>query len=158
MDNRTLLANRNVIAWLLLFAALALHVLDEAVTGFLPFYNHSVLVVRERLGFFPAPTFSFGIWLGGLITGILLGFGATPLVQRGGNVIRRVAVLLSALMIANALGHLVGSLYFHRILPGAYSSPILLLTALVLLFYGIRGNWQRAQTPHAVSNSTAATD
>ena len=38
--------------------AIAVHVFDEAMTGFLPFYNSSVAALRERLGFFPAPTFS----------------------------------------------------------------------------------------------------
>ena len=54
-------------AWILLCLALALHVFDEARTGFLDVYNPTVLAMRERLGWWPMPTFSFGVWLAGLI-------------------------------------------------------------------------------------------
>lgn len=64
-----MLNNRNVLAWLLLVTALALHVFDEATTGFLPLYNEVVLGLRERLGFFPMPTFTFPGWIGGLVSG-----------------------------------------------------------------------------------------
>ncbi len=112
------------------------------MTGFLPFYNSSVAALRERLGFFPAPTFSFEVWLGGLIAGILLCVGMTGLVGRGGSTMRRAAIALGVLMILNALGHLLGSLYFWRILPGAYSSPLLLFAASFMILRGVRGNWR----------------
>ena len=135
------LADRNVSAWLLMTLAIAVHVFDEAMTGFLPFYNSSVAALRERLGLFPAPTFSFEVWLGGLIAGILLCVGMTGLVGRGGSTMRRAAIALGVLMILNALGHLLGSLYFWRILPGAYSSPPLLFAAAFMILRGVRGNW-----------------
>jgi hypothetical protein len=46
-------------AWFLLTAALALHVLDEATTGFLHLYNPTVTAMRARWGWFPMPTFEF---------------------------------------------------------------------------------------------------
>lgn len=145
MRFRKLLADRNASAWLLMVFAIALHVLDETLTGFLPFYNNSIAVLRDRLGFFPAPTFSFGLWLGGLIVGIILCLGLTVVVARRGKSIRSITTLLGALMIFNALGHLLGSLYFGRILPGAYSSPLLLLAAIVVVVRGVRGNWHIEQ-------------
>ncbi len=141
MNIRELIANRNATAWLLLVAAVALHVFDEALTGFLPFYNSSVASLRDRLGFFPAPTFSFELWLGGLVTEITLAIAMTVLIARGGKTIRWVATILGILMIFNALLHLSGSLYFGRILPGTYSSPLLLLSAIYLVLRGIRGDW-----------------
>lgn len=54
-------------AWLLLMTAIALHVADEAFTGFLPFYNQSVTDLKLRLGYFPMPTFDHELWLGELI-------------------------------------------------------------------------------------------
>jgi len=141
MKCRSLFANRNVLAWVLMILSVALHVFDEAMTGFLPFYNGSVTALRERLAFFPAPTFSFELWLGGLIAAILLGFGLTVFVARGGKAIRWVVTILGVIMIINALGHLSGSLYYGRVIPGAYSSPILFLSAAYVLFRGIRGDW-----------------
>jgi hypothetical protein len=87
------------------------------------------------------PTFSFELWLGGLIAAILLSFGLTVFVARGGRVIRWVATILGVIMTVNALGHLTGSVYSGRMLPGAYSSPILLLAATYMVFRGIRGDW-----------------
>jgi len=141
MQIRKLLANRNVPAWLLMILAVAIHVFDETMTGFLPFYTSSVTTLRERVAFFPAPTFSFELWLGGLIAGILVCFGLTVFVARGGKAIRWVATILGVIMTVNALAHLLGSLYFGRIIPGAYSSPILFLSAVYMVFRGIRGNW-----------------
>jgi hypothetical protein len=40
-------------AWLLLVGALAVHVLDEALTNFLDFYNPLVLSIRSQLPWFP---------------------------------------------------------------------------------------------------------
>jgi hypothetical protein len=142
MQLRNLSTNPNARAWLLMIVSVAIHVVDEAMMGFLPFYNSSVAALRERFAFFPAPTFSFELWLGGLVAGILLCFGLTVSVARGGKVIRWAATILGVIMILNAVGHLAGSLYFGRVIPGAYSSPILLLSAIYVVFRGIRGDWR----------------
>lgn len=144
-----ILRNRNVVAWLLLVSTIALHVVDEAINGFLPFYNDMVKSLRQRVGFFPAPTFSFEIWLTGLVVGILLCFGLTVFIARGGRLVRALAIMLGVLMLFNALGHLSGSLYFGRILPGAWSSPLLLLSALFMILRGIRGDWRLRQASTA---------
>ncbi len=135
---RVSLSNRDVLAWVLFISALALHVFDEAMTDFLPFYNQTVLSLKERFGFFPVPTFTFQSWLTGLITLIVIGYLATIKVAQGGRVIRTVTVVLGFLMIANALGHLLGSLYFGRMLPGLLSSPILLAASVWVMIRGIR--------------------
>jgi hypothetical protein len=150
-----LFSSRNALAWLLMVVSVALHVFDEAMTGFLPFYNSSVIALREGIGFFPAPTFSFELWLGGLIAAILLGFALTPSVAQGGKKIRWAATILGVIMIVNALGHLTGSVYFGRMLPGAYSSPILLLSAIYMAFRGIRGDWHvKDKKSHAETQRT----
>jgi hypothetical protein len=46
-------------AWVGLVAGLALHVGDEASTGFLDVYNPTIRAVREQLGWFPMPEFRF---------------------------------------------------------------------------------------------------
>jgi hypothetical protein len=121
--------NRTTTAWLLMVTAVGIHVLDEALTGFLPWYNAQVLLLRERLGFFPAPTFTFRVWITGLTLAVVAGFGITPLVNRGGKVVRIVAGILAVLMIGNALNHMLGSAYVGRVLPGFWSSPCLLATS-----------------------------
>ena len=52
-------------AWLWLVVALALHVIDEASTGFLDVYNPTVRALRERFGWFPMPEFRFDVWADG---------------------------------------------------------------------------------------------
>lgn len=134
--------NKNATAWVLMVSAVALHVIDEASHHFLPFYNQLVLNLRNQLGFFPAPTFSFAVWIGGLTAAIIIGFAVTPIIGRGGKIIRVVATALGILMIINALGHIIGSLYFGRLIPGFWSSPVLLLTAAYMTFRGFRGGWR----------------
>jgi hypothetical protein len=126
----------------------ALHVLDEALTNFLPFYNQLAADLNEQFGFVPMPRFSFEAWLIGLILAIILGYSLIPIVNRGGRFIRVFCTILGVLMIANALGHLLGSVYFGRILPGMWSSPLLLLTAFYVVIRGIKGDWQQKMRSH----------
>jgi hypothetical protein len=120
-------------AWLALAAALALHVTDEAMTDFLGSYNPAVRAIRKRIPFLPIPTFTFGWWLAGLCAGIFLLFALSPYAFQGSRWLLRASYPLAVLMFANGLGHVVGSLYFRRLLPGVYSSPIL-IAASVFLF------------------------
>jgi hypothetical protein len=136
--------DRNSVAWLSLVSAVALHVIDEAITGFLPFYNDLVLRLRDHLGFFPVPTFRGSVWLGGLCLAIVLGYLMTPLIARGGAWIRSVTTVIGFLMIANALGHMLGSVYLGRILPGFWSSPLLLAMASWTVCRGLAGSWPGA--------------
>jgi len=112
------------------------------MTGFLPIYNQIVLDLRKQLGFFPAPTFTFGVWLGGLIGAIILGYITTFFVIRGGKVIRIITMVIGILMIVNAFGHFFGSIYFSMVFPGTCSSLFLLAAALFVTINGIKGDWQ----------------
>jgi hypothetical protein len=60
------------IAWVTLCLALAVHVTDEALTDFLSVYNPAVQAIRQKLPFLPLPTFTFELWLTGLILAIIL--------------------------------------------------------------------------------------
>jgi hypothetical protein len=128
--------NNKVRAWAFLIIALALHVLDEAVNSFLSFYNPLVVKLRTDLGFFPAPTFTFGVWIGGLIAIILLLFAITPLINRNYKTIRYFTTAFGILMIVNALGHIIGSIFYAKLIPGFWSSPLLLIAAIY--FIGLR--------------------
>lgn len=120
-------------AWLGLCAALALHVTDEALTGFLDVYNPAVQAIRQRLPFLPLPTFEFRAWLAGLIAAVLLLFALSVFAFRGARWMRWLAVPFGVLMLLNGLGHLTGSIYFRRVMPGAYSAPLLIAASIYLL-------------------------
>jgi hypothetical protein len=119
--------------WVFLALAIALHVTDEALTGFLPLYNSIVESLRESYPWVPLPTFSFAVWLTGLVIGVLLLLSLSPLVFAGSPYLRPVSYVLGVLMVGNALGHIGASIYWGIMAPGVLSSPILLLAALALL-------------------------
>jgi hypothetical protein len=128
-------------AWVGLCLAVAAHVTDEALTGFLSVYNPSVTAMRARWGWFPMPTFGFREWLLGLMGGIMVALLLSPLAFRGSRIIRPLAWILSVIMILNAGGHTlatilgrtVGSVQFARPAPGFYSSPLLLIASIYLI-------------------------
>ncbi len=139
---RTKLSDKNTRAWLFLVTAFLLHAIDEAATHFLDFYNPLVLDLRHSLGFFPMPTFTFIPWVALLAFAITLGFAVTPLVRRGVRFMRLVLTVAGVIMLLNALGHTLGSVYFGRVLPGFWSSPVLFVAATYALTRAVR--WKDA--------------
>lgn len=129
-------------AWVILACALALHVADEALTGFLAVYNPTVTAIRERLPWLPLPVFRFDVWLGGLILGIVVLLLLTRFAYNGAAWLRLPAVVFALLMTANAFGHIAGTVFgrtvetvrFERPMPGFYSSPFLLAASMNLLY------------------------
>lgn len=122
------------IAWVALALAVALHVADEALTGFLPFYNALVETLRESAPWVPLPTFTFPVWLASLSVGVTVLLALSPLAFHGRRGLRPVAYVLGILMVANALGHVAASMYLRQLAPGVLSSPILLAAAVMLLY------------------------
>jgi hypothetical protein len=134
-------SSRAGVAWLAFCAALALHISDEALTGFLSVYNPTILAFRPNSWWFP-PTFEFRTWLTGLILGVMILSALAPFFFRGAHGVRPIGYLLAVMIgILNALGHITGtilgytfpSVRFSRPMPGFYSSPILLAASLYLL-------------------------
>jgi hypothetical protein len=122
------------VAWVAFAFALAVHVADEARHDFLLTYNANVRLVRARLPFLPLPTFTFRVWLTLLIAGILLLLCLSPLAFHGARWLRELSVALAITVgVLNAALHIGSSAYFHRWMPGVYSSPILLLAGIFLL-------------------------
>lgn len=121
------------VAWVVFALALAFHVLDEATHNFLSTYNPNARAIRARFPFLPLPTFTFQVWLTLLLAGIFLLLCLSPFAFRGSSWLRIVARPLAMIFGAlNATLHLGSSLYFHRWMPGVYSSPFLLGAAIVL--------------------------
>jgi hypothetical protein len=98
--------------------------------------------IRAQYSWVPLPTFTFPVWLGGLILGVLLLLALTPVVSRGAPWIRVVSLILGVVMTGNALGHIAASVYWGKFAPGVYSSPLLLIAALALLVTASRAKVQ----------------
>jgi hypothetical protein len=126
-------ASRFGTAWLLLCGALALHVADEALTDFLSVYNPTVEAIRERLPFFPMPTFTFRGWLTGLIVGVILLSILSVAAFHGNRWMIPLACVFGTLMLLNGCGHIAGSFYLGRLMPGVYTAPLLLAASIHLL-------------------------
>ena len=130
------------IAWIALCLALTLHIVDEALTGFLSVYNPTVMAMRERVPWFPMPVFEFGVWLAGLIAANVLLLALSVFAFRGSRWLRPLAYVFAVIMLLNGLGHTLGtilgrtvaSVHFARPMPGFYSSPGLLAASIYLLF------------------------
>jgi hypothetical protein len=129
------------LAWLALTCAFALHVLDEALSGFLPIYNATVLALRAKYSWFPMPTFAFPVWLGGLVLLIAVMFALSPLFFRSSGWVRPIGYFMAVINVLNALGHTTGTIlgrtvstiHFARPAPGFYSSPFLFAASVLLL-------------------------
>ncbi|OLC05055.1 MAG: hypothetical protein AUH78_17330 [Gemmatimonadetes bacterium 13_1_40CM_4_69_8] len=113
--------------------ALAIHVADEALTDFLSVYNPAVRAIRSRFPFLPLPTFTFPVWLGGLLAVTVLLFALSPAAFRGAPAMRPAAYVFAVVMAGNGLLHLVGSLLMRKAMPGVYSAPLILAAGLYLL-------------------------
>ena len=114
--------------------ALAVHVSDEALTDFLSVYNPAVRAIRARLPFLPLPTFTFRIWLGGLLVAVAILLALSPLAFRGARWMRPLAYVFGTLMLFNGLLHFSVSLYLRRPMPGVWSAPLLLAASGYLLW------------------------
>jgi uncharacterized membrane protein AbrB (regulator of aidB expression) len=80
------------------------------------------------------PTFTFLPWLLGLIAAILVLALLTPVAFSAPAWMRPVAYLLAAIHVGNGLLHLIGSAIARRLVPGALSAPLLLITGAWLGF------------------------
>src|SRR5262245_47393778 len=121
-------------AWVSLCLALAVHVFDEAMTDFLSVYNPAVQAIRQMFSFFPMPVFTFEVWLTGLITAIIILLLLSPFAFRQKAWIRLFSYPFAVLMLLNGLGHIAGSFYLGRLMPGVYSAPLLLAGSTYLLW------------------------
>ena len=139
------LAFRFGMAWVGLCGALAVHVADEALTGFLEVYNPAARTIRKQLPFLPLPVFTFRVWLTLLVLAVCLLCGLSVFAFRGARWMVPLACLYGILMLVNGLAHLAGSVYLGRLAPGVYSAPLLLAGSIFLLVnaHRVRSSWRR---------------
>ena len=118
--------------------AFGLHIVDEAATSFLDWYNPVARQIRARLGVPFPPTFTFWPWFLGLVTAtaILLALIPAAVTQHGWIV--RLALAISIINIGNGLLHIVAALRLRRRVPGLISAPLLLACATWLFVVAVR--------------------
>src|SRR5215813_881373 len=115
-------ANHEGLAWVSLCLAFAAHVTDEALTDFLSVYNPAVQAIRQKLPFLPLPTFTFKVWLTGLIVAVTLLSLLSPFAFRRAGWIRLLSYPYGVIMFGNGLLHIIGSFYLGRLMPGVYTA------------------------------------
>lgn len=114
-------------------AALAIHVVDEALTDFLGLYNPAVLAIREQYPSLPLPTFTFNVWISLLIFAVIVLVAVSFFVWKGRWAMRPISYAFAGLMLANGLLHIAWALYMQQLMPGVYSSPLLLVASIALI-------------------------
>ena len=107
--------------------------LDEAVTDFLGVYNPVFQAIRERQPLLMLPTFSFNIWLSLLIFAVIALAGVSVFVWKGRWAMRPISYVFAAVMLTNGLLHIAHSIYMWKLMPGVYTSPLLLAASIVLV-------------------------
>jgi Protein of unknown function with HXXEE motif len=122
------------IAWVLLCLAFATHVIDEALTDFLSVYNPAVGAIRQKLPFLPLPTFTFGIWLTGLIIAVTILLLLSPYAFRRTRLVSLLSYPYGIIMLGNGVLHITGSFYLGRMMPGVYTAPLLIASSIYLLW------------------------
>ena len=120
-------------AWLFQTVVFGLHVLDEALNDFLSFYNPSVKLIDQRFGI-AFPVFEFNDWLFMLITAIAILFGLSFFVYQKRKWISYFAYFYAVIMILNGIGHVLFSLFNQQLIAGVYSSPLLLISGVYLVW------------------------
>jgi len=118
-----------------LCGALAIHVADEALTGFLELYNPTVRAVREQYPLLPLPTFTFETWLSLLIFAVAMLIASSFFVWKGRWAMRPISYAFAGFMLLNGFLHIVVSLYMREFVSGVYSSPLLLAASVALIYY-----------------------
>ena len=128
------------LAWTALSLALAAHVVDEALTGFLDVYNPAVESIRQRVSWFPMPVLTFDVWLGGLAVVVAVLLALSPLAYRGARSLRIAAYPFAAVMLLNGIAHLAASVYLGRWAPGATTAPLLIAASVWIVVAERRTN------------------
>ena len=116
-----------------LCAALAIHVVDEAVTDQLAIYNSAVQAIRTRYPAILLPTFSFSMFLSLLIFAVVALAGVSVLVWKGKWAMRPISYVFAGVMFSNGVLHIAHSILMQQLMSGVYSSPLLLATSIMLI-------------------------
>jgi hypothetical protein len=121
------------LAWILLCFTLAVHVLDEALTDFLAFYNPAVESIQKQFPFLPLPTFTFPIWIALLIFAIISLSLLSPFAFGKPRRMKILAWAFGIVMLLNGILHIAVSIYLGKMVSGVFTSPLVLISSIYLL-------------------------
>ncbi len=126
--------------WLALCFCLAVHVAEEAFTGFLPFYGDATRAVSELLPFVTSPSLvlATSMWMSVAFVAILTALA--PFAYRGASWMRVATIGVSLVALANVSGHIGGSMLVGQALPGVYTTPLLAVVGVYALVSAWRWN------------------
>lgn len=124
-------------AWVGMCVGMGLHTWDEAVHGFLEYYNATALAIYGHFWWAPRMDMSFRTWLTLLVTANAALFALTPLAFRNTQWLRRGAYVFCVIQVLNACVHTietvrgstVPSVVLEGPAPGVYTAPVLLAAA-----------------------------
>lgn len=119
-------------AWMLLCAIFAIHITDEASTGFLKLWNPEVLAIRAHHPWMIIPAFSFPVWITLLALAVLGFLVLSVWVRRGLPWTVYASYAFIFLMLSNGLAHLGFSIDQKAWMSGAYTSPLLIAGSVYL--------------------------
>ncbi len=91
----------------------------------------------------PLPTFSFGVWLAGLIMAVAALLLMSQYAFAGRPWMRPLSYFMFVFMLGNGSFHILGTVVTRQAVPGVYSSPILVLSG-IFLFGAVRRYWREA--------------
>ena len=132
--------------WLVLCLALAVHVVDEALSGFVPQANNLLRGIAREFQLSGAPQLSFAGWLVVVSVAVLLLLMLTGSVSRRASMTRLFPHAVAWVLLANGLGHIAVSVSVGRMMAGVLSSPLLLLVSI----------WALARLRHAPGSAAVA--
>jgi len=118
--------------------AFGLHVVDEASTNFLDWYNPIATRIRGLLRIPFPPSFTFWPWFLGLLSVTAILFALIPQTKTPSRTIVWLAAAFGVINVGNALLHITASIRFRRRVPGVISAPLLLACATWLLVSALR--------------------
>lgn len=147
------LRRRHWQAWMVMCGALAIHIADEALTGWLNWYNPTVRAIHEQyqLVLLPIllPVFTFKIWLSLLIFAVVSLSAASYFVWTGRWAMRPISHVFAVFMLVNGLVHIAHSIYMREFMPGVYTSPLLIAASIPLIVYTRAYQRERANSTRA---------
>jgi hypothetical protein len=147
------LRRRHWQAWMVMCGALAIHIADETLSGWLNWYNPTVRAIHEQyqLLLLPIllPAFTFEIWLALLIFAVVSLSAASYFVWTGRWAMRPISHVFAVFMLVNALVHIAHSIYMREFMPGVYTSPLLIAASIPLIVYTRAYQRERANSTRA---------
>jgi hypothetical protein len=117
---------------------LALHVAEEAYTGFLPAYSEATRAVGDLFPYvaYPSLAVAMSMWMSVAFVATLTVL--VPLAYRGVPWMRPATIGVALVALANVSGHAGGSLLAGHAVAGVYTTPLLAIAGV----YAIAAAWR----------------